>query len=216
MPVIKIMIVENLVSARQGLQQKLSLKDDFMIVGETEHGDEVIEKVSALKPDVVLVDIHLSGENGIEITTELKQKMPSVNVLGLIIDVEQHYLSNIIKAGASGFIFKDTDAETLYEAIKTVARGDAYIEPCLLAKFLAEYRESSFENKQAVLWKQLGLTRRELEIVNCIACGESNKVIAETLFISEKTVKNHVRNILKKMGLVDRTQIAVYVWVSMV
>jgi DNA-binding NarL/FixJ family response regulator len=216
MPVIKIMIVENLVSAKQGLQQKLNLKEDFMIVGETEHGDEVIEKVSALKPDVVLMDIYLSGENGIELIAELKQKIPVVNILALTIDAEQYYLSNIIKAGASGFIGRDTDAEILCEAIKTVARGDAYIEPCLLAKFLAEFRESSFEDKQAILRKQLGLTQRELEVVNCIACGESNKVIAGTLFISEKTVKNHVRNILKKMGLEDRTQIAVYIWLSMV
>jgi two-component system, NarL family, response regulator DegU len=181
-------------------------------VGEAEHGDEVIEKASISAPDVILMDIHLPGKNGIELTTELKQKIPAAKVLALTIDADQQYLSKMIKAGASGYILKDIDAETLYEAIRTVARGEAYIQPCLLSKVLAGFRETSPEEKQVELQEHLGLTQRELEIINYIAGGGSNKTIAKQLFISEKTVKNHVSSILRKMGLADRTQVAIYVY----
>jgi DNA-binding NarL/FixJ family response regulator len=206
------MIVEDFILVRQGLKQILGMKEDFSIVGEAEHGDEVIDKVLALKPDVVLMDIHLPGKNGIELTIELKQKIPAVKILALTIDADQRYLSNMIKAGASGYILKDIDAETLYEAIQTVARGEAFIQPCLLSKVLTGFRETSPKEKQVALHEQLGLTQRELEIINCIACGDSNKTIARQLFISEKTVKNHVSSILRKMRLEDRTQVAIYAY----
>ena len=111
-----------------------------------------------------------------------------------------------------GISLRIRDSEILYEAIRTVARGDAYIQPCLLSKLLTEFRQFLSEEKQVVLPEQLGLTRREFEIVSHIACGSSNKEIAEKLFISEKTVKNHVSNILRKMELEDRTQVAVYAY----
>ncbi len=212
MSAIKLMIVEDFILVRQGLKQILGLKDDFSIVGEAEHGDEVIEKVLALQPDVVLMDIHLPGKSGIELTAEIKQKVPAVKILALTIDADQHYLSNMIKAGASGYILKDIDADTLYNAIRTVARGEAFIQPCLLSKVLTGFREISPEDKQLELHEQLGLTQRELEIINYIASGDSNKTIAKQLFISEKTVKNHVSSILRKTGLEDRTQVAIYAY----
>lgn len=212
MVVIRLMIVDEQALIRQGLKQLISLKDEFIIVGEAQHGDEVVEKVLSLKPDVVLMDINLPGKNGIEITAELKQRMPGVNVLALTTDSDQQYLSEIIKAGALGCVLKDIDADLLYGAIRVVARGDAYIQPCLLSKLLMEFRRFLSEEKQVILPEQLGLTRRELEIVSYIACGESNKEIAEKLFISEKTVKNHVSNILRKMALEDRTQVAVFAY----
>jgi DNA-binding NarL/FixJ family response regulator len=212
MPKIKIMIVEDFVLIRQGLKQILGLKEDFLMVGESDRGDEVIEKVTVLQPDVVLMDIHLPGKSGIELTAELKLKFPAVKILALTIDADRHYLSDMIKAGASGCILKDVNTETLYQAIETVARGDAFIEPGLLSNVLTEFREASSVEKPAVLEGQFGLTQREIEIIHCIACGESNKVIAKRLFISEKTVKNHVSNILRKTGLEDRTQVAVYAY----
>jgi DNA-binding NarL/FixJ family response regulator len=188
------------------------LEEDFLIIGEVQHGDEVINKVLALKPDVVLMDINLPGKNGIELTAELKQRIPSVKVLALTIDADQQHISQMIKAGASGYILKDIDSETLYQAIKIVARGDAYLPPDLLLKVLTQFRELLSEEKQVMMPEHLGLTRRELEIISYIACGDSNKEIAEKLYISEKTVKNHVSNILKKMELGDRTQVAVYAY----
>ncbi|MGE5583164.1 MAG: response regulator [Bacillota bacterium] len=212
MAVVKLMIVDDRAMVRQGLRQILSLKADFVIVGEEQRGDEVVERVLSLKPDVVLMNINLPGKNGIELTAELRRRIPAVKVLALTVDADQQRLSQMIKAGALGYILKDIDAETLYEAIETVARGDAYIQPCLLSKLLAEFRQFLSEEKQVVLPEQLGLTQREIEIIGFIACGESNKDIAEKLFISEKTVKNHVSNILRKMELEDRTQVAVYAY----
>jgi two-component system response regulator DegU len=214
MSVIKIMIVEDTVLIRKGLKQILSLKKNYVIVGEAEHGDTVIEQVLSVKPDVVLMDIHLPGKDGIELTIELKQKAPDVKILALTIDANQQSLSKMIKAGASGYILKDINAETLYEAIDTVYNGSSYIEPRLFS--MPEFLDLTIEGKQALIQQQLGLTPRELEIINCIACGDSNKDIAEMLFISEKTVKNHVSNILKKMGVEDRTQIAAYLWLSII
>lgn len=212
MTVIKLMIVEDFVLIRQGLKQILGLKENFMIVGEAEHGDEVLAKALALMPDVILMDIHLPGKNGVELTSELKREIPSVKILALTIDADRHYLADMIKAGASGYILKDINAETLYLAIETVARGDAFIEPCLLSGVLTEFREAASEENPVVLQEQMGLTQREIEIIHCIANGDSNKAIAERLFISEKTVKNHVSNILRKMELEDRTQVAIYAY----
>jgi two-component system response regulator DegU len=212
MSVVKIMIVDDHALVRQGLRQIISLEDDFLIIGEVQHGDEVIDQVLTFKPDVVLMDINLPGKNGIELTAELKQRIPSVTVLALTIDADQQHLSQMIKAGASGYILKDIDSETLYQAIKIVARGDAYLPPDLLSKVLTEFRELLSEETQVKMPEHLGLTGRELEIISYIACGESNKEIAGKLFISEKTVKNHVSNILRKMELGDRTHVVVYAY----
>lgn len=209
---IKLIIVDDHAMVRQGIRQMLSMEENFEIIGESEHGDEVIEKVLSLKPDVVLMDINLPGKNGIELTSELRQRAPAIKILALTVDGDQYHLSQMIKAGASGYILKDANSETLYEAIKTVARGDAYLPPHLLSVVLNEFRHASVEEKEVILPEELGLTPRELEIVGYIACGENNKEIAEKLFISEKTVKNHVSNILKKMKLEDRTQVAVYAY----
>lgn len=209
---IKLIIVDDHAMVRRGLRQMLSMEESFEIIGEAEHGDEVIEKVLTLKPKVVLMDINLPGKNGIELTGELRQRAPAIKILALTADGDQYHLSQMIKAGASGYILKDANSETLYEAIKTVARGDAYLPPHLLALVLNEYRQASVVEKRVVLPAELGLTPRELEIVSYIACGENNKEIAGKLFISEKTVKNHVSSILRKMKLVDRTQVAVYAY----
>lgn len=216
MLIIKIMIVEDTFLIRKRLRQVISLKENFKLVGEAEHGAEVLEKVRLLKPDVVLMDIHLPGENGIELTSELLREIHSVKVIALTIDTTHNSLSNMIKAGASGYILKDIDAGTLYAAIEAVARGELYIDPRLFSGVLTEFKEITTAEKSAALQEQLRLTGRELEIINYIACGESNKIIAEMLYISEKTVKNHVSNILKKMGVEDRTQIAAFFWMSMI
>jgi two-component system response regulator DegU len=212
MSMIKVMIVEDHALVRQGLRQLLSLETDFEVVGEAQDGNEVLELVNAVRPDVILMDLNLPGKNGIELTEELKAKFPEINILALTIDNDQSHVSKIIKAGASGYVLKDIDPDTLYEAIRAVSKGDAYIQPCLLTKLLNEFRQFMNEEKTTVLPEELGLTQRELEIVSYIASGNSNKDIAEKLFISEKTVKNHVSSILKKMALEDRTQVAVYAY----
>ncbi|TCL63001.1 LuxR family two component transcriptional regulator [Hydrogenispora ethanolica] len=212
MPMIKVMIVDDHSLVRQGLCQLISLENDLVVAGEAQNGNDVLDKVADLKPDVVLMDLNLPGKNGIELTGELKIKFPDIHVLALTIDNDQNHVSKIIKAGALGYVLKDIDPDTLYEAIRTVAKGDAFIQPCLLTKLLHEFRQLMNEEKTNTLPEDFGLTQRELEIVSYIASGNSNKDIAEKLFISEKTVKNHVSSILKKMALEDRTQVAVYAY----
>ncbi len=212
MAVIRLFIVADFISGGQGLKEILGSQKDFMIVDEAQFGMDTLDKIIVLKPDVVLIDTNLIGNDGLELTADLKQKSPSAKVLIVTTDTNQHHLSKSIRAGALGYILKDCDFSILCEAIRTVARGDAYIQPCLLSTLLAEFRQFLSEEKQVVLPEQLGLTHREFEIVNHIACGASNKEIAEQLFISEKTVKNHVSNILRKMELEDRTQVAVYAY----
>ncbi len=210
---IRLVIVDGQSTIIQRLKELLNyFEEEFTIADEAQHGEEVVEKVLASKPDVVMMDINIPGKNAVEITAELKQKIPKSKVLALTEDSDQQHLSQIIKAGALGYILKDIEPESLYEAIRTVARGDAYIQPCLLSKLLTELRQFLNEEKKVIMPEHLGLTQRELEIVSYIACGESNKEIAERLFISEKTVKNHVSNILRKMALEDRTQVAVYAY----
>jgi two-component system response regulator DegU len=212
MSTIKIMIVDDHPLLRQGLKQILSLHPEFEIIGEAQHGDEVIETALSLHPDVILMDINLPGKNGIELTGELKEKIPEARVLVLTVDSEQLHVHKIIKAGALGYLLKDVNIDILAEAIKAIARGDAYIQPCLLSKLLSEFRQLMIDEQPSMPADQFGLTQRELEIINYIACGQTNKEIAEKLFISEKTVKNHVSSILRKMGLDDRTQVAIYAY----
>ncbi len=212
MPVIRIMLVDDHPLVRQGLKQLLSIEDGFIVVGEAQNGDELLEKVLALKPDVILMDLNMPGKSGIELTAELKNCVSAVNILALTADTNQHNVLNIIKAGALGFVLKDIDTDQLYEAIRSVAQGDAYIQPSLLSKLLQEFRQLLEVGHSVTAPVEFGLTQREKEIVNFIACGKSNRDIAGKLYISEKTVKNHVSSILRKMGLEDRTQVAVYAY----
>jgi two-component system response regulator DegU len=210
--VIKVMLVDDHALILEGLKKLLSLEADLTVVGEAQHGDEVFQKALELRPDVILLDINLPGKNGIELTGELKEKLPEIKVLVLTVDTEQVHVHKIIKAGALGYLLKDVGPEMLTEAIRTVARGDAYIQPCLLSKLLSEFRELMRDEAPPMPPDCFGLTQRELEIINYIANGRTNKEIAEELFISEKTVKNHVSSILRKMALDDRTQVAIYAY----
>lgn len=212
MPTIKVMLVDDHPLVRQGIKQLLGLEESFQVVGEAQDGADVVAKALILKPDVVLMDLNLPGKNGIELTAELKKHLPSTNILALTVDTDQHHVYDIIKAGALGYVLKDIEPDFLYAAIRSVARGDAYIQPCLLSKLLMEFRQFLSNDIQTISPDELGLTQREIEIVYYIARGESNKEIAEKLFISEKTVKNHVSSILRKMELEDRTQVAVYAY----
>lgn len=209
---ISILIVDHLTTSRQAIKKKINLSNEFIIIGEAQSAVETIDKVMTLKPNVVLMDLNLPDKSGIELTKELTENAPEANVLLFATNSDQGHISKIIKAGALGYILKDVDNTTLYEAIKAVAHGDAYIQPCLLTKLINEFREILSDEKTIKPPTELGLTQREIEIVSYIACGQSNKDIARKLFISEKTVKNHVSSILKKMELGDRTQVAVYAY----
>ncbi len=211
MPFIKILMVDGHDSGNERLIETIRHEKDFEIIEEIAFNQETVTRAVALKPDVVIIEINSTGKNRIEITEKIKQKLPDTNILALTFDSDQYRFYKIIKAGALGYILKDSDPAILIEAIRTVARSDAYIQPSLLSKLLMEFRQLTNE-KQLFSLEQVSLTRRELEIVGYIARGKSNKDIADKLYISEKTVKNHVSNILKKMALEDRTQVAIYAY----
>lgn len=212
MPSIKVMIVDDHPLARQGLRQILSLEDNLSIVGEAQNGNEVLQKVADLRPDVILMDMNLPGKNGIELTQEIKADFADINILVLTVESDQSQMQKVIKAGASGYALKDISPTELAEAIKLVANNDAYIQPCLLSRLLDEFRQCDPPKQSDVSLKSLGFTQREEEILQFLVSGKSNKEIAEQLFISEKTVKNHVSSMLRKTALNDRTQLAVYAY----
>ncbi|NLY75344.1 MAG: response regulator transcription factor [Firmicutes bacterium] len=209
---ISILIVDGQPAVGQNLKRKIGTIEEFTVIGEVKSFGEAVVEVLSSKPDVVLIDLDLPEKNGVELTKELTEKAPEVNVLLLAGDNDQQNISKIIKAGALGYILRDSDPQTLRAAITAVANGEAYIQSCLLTKLINEFREILSDEKTVKAPEDLRLTQREMEIVSYIACGQSNKDIARKLFISEKTVKNHVSSILKKMELGDRTQVAVYAY----
>lgn len=210
MPFIKVLIVDGDNSGGPDATEILRRGKGFKIIDKIVFDKKTLAHVEFLQPHVLILNMNMVEKKGIELIEKIKQTLPTVNVLALTGDTDQHRFYRIIKAGALGYILKDSDSETLFEAIRTVARGDAYIQPYLLTKLVAEFRQMA--NEKQLVSPEHGLTERELEIVSYIARGKSNKDIAAKLYISEKTVKNHVSNILRKMGLEDRTQVAVYAY----
>jgi len=208
---INILIIDSHHTDNQGVAEIIGRENDFKILSEFTFNNETIALGVTFEPLVVIIDTQMVGENGIEIIEKIKQQLPNAHILTLTGDIAQYPFYRMINTGALGYILRDSNPATLLEAIRTVARGEAYIQPLLLSKLLLEFRQLINE-KHPVSTEQFGLTRRELEIVSFIALGKSNKDIAEKLYISEKTVKNHVSNILKKMALEDRTQVAVYAY----
>jgi DNA-binding NarL/FixJ family response regulator len=207
---IRILLADDHDLIRQGLSKLLSIDQDFIVVGEARDGQEALDLALKLEPDVVLMDVNMPVLNGIEATRRLADINPKIRVLALTVCTDDQYVHEIIQAGATGYILKDIDSDTLFEAIHVVADGEAFIQPRLLVRLLSEFKVWRGKELSSFTPDELGLTNREMEIISLIATGENNKVIGEKLFISEKTVKNHVSNILRKLGLADRTQVAVY------
>lgn len=205
---INILIIDSHHSDNQGVAEIIGRENDFKIISEIKFNNDAVTLAVTFEPIVVIIDIRVIDKNE-RITEKIKQQLPNANILTLTCDTAQPHFYRMINTGALGYILRNSDPAILFEAIRTVARGEAYIQPLLLSKLLIEFRQLINE-KLPVTSEQFGLTRRELEIVSFIARGRSNKDIAEKLYISEKTVKNHVSNILKKMALEDRTQVAVY------
>ncbi|NLA59459.1 MAG: response regulator transcription factor [Firmicutes bacterium] len=233
---IRVLIADDHALWRQGLCRILELEGDIEVVAQAANGDEAVALTKDARPDVVLMDINMPGLNGLEATQMIKEEAPDAKILVLTIHADDEYVFQLLQAGASGYVLKDVDPANLAEAIRTVNEGHAYLRSPLLEKVLEEFGRLSQAQKEAaaaVEWHSNGsrspamgtlpprtepeerglldrLTSREREILECIVGGQSNKEIAATLVISEKTVKNHVSNILRKLELADRTQAAIY------
>jgi two-component system response regulator DegU len=186
-------------------------------VAEGNDGTEAMELVEKHHPDVVLMDINMPNVNGIEATQQLIENFPDSKVIILSIHDDENYVTHALKTGASGYMLKEMDADALIEAIKVVADGGSYLHPKVTHNLVKEYRRLASEEgsgnqflRQMEIRRPLHLlTRRECEVLQLLADGKSNRAIGDALFISEKTVKNHVSNILQKMNVNDRTQAVV-------
>lgn len=203
---IRIMIADDHSIVREGLKQLLELEEDFDVVGQASNGVETIEKVKELEPDILLLDINMPVMNGIKALKKLKEDGITTKVIILTIHEDREYLLETMQIGAAGYILKDSDSASFFKAIRDAYNGESYIQPKLAADLIKEFNRPRVPRSKS----ENELTQREYEVIVLIAEGLNNKDIAERLFISEKTVKNHVSNIFRKINVSDRTQAAIY------
>ncbi len=204
---IRLLVVDDQAIVRQGLKKLLEYQPDLTVVGEAADGREAVSEAIRLRPDVVLMDVRMPVLDGVEATRELTNRLASTCVLVLTTFDDDEYVRRALLVGARGYLLKDTPPEEIAQAIRAVAKGYTQIGPGLHEKALLGGRRASSPPAAALA----GLTAREREVLSLIATGASNREIGEMLFISERTVKNHVTSILAQLNLRDRTQVAVFI-----
>lgn len=211
----RIAIIDDHQLFREGIKRILEFEGDFEVVAEGSDGCEALSIVEEHRPDLVLMDINMPDTNGVEATKQLIEAYPDTKVVVLSIHDDENYVMRALQTGATGYLLKEMDADTLIEAVKIVAEGGSYLHPKVTHNLIREYRRLTSERGGGVAVKQEVrrplhlLTRRECEVLQLLADGKSNRAIGETLYISEKTVKNHVSSILQKLNVNDRTQAVV-------
>ena len=206
---ITVLIVDDHQVVRQGLRTFLELHDEISVVGEAADGVAAVDMVRRLKPDIVLMDLVLPRLDGIAATREAKSASPGTRVIALTSFTEDDKVFPAIQAGASSYLLKDVSPDDLVEAIRAVHRGEARLHPDIAKKLMEQVAQQAGAERE-VLAAPADLTDREREVVRLVARGCSNREIAQQLVISDKTVKTHVSNILSKVHLEDRTQLAIY------
>ncbi|NEQ24263.1 MAG: response regulator transcription factor [Microcoleus sp. SIO2G3] len=206
---IRLLLVDDQMIIRQGLRSLLEAKPDLAVVGEAENGQQAIAQVEALQPDVVLMDVRMPVMDGVAATRLIGQQFSTTKVLVLTTFDDDDYVSQAMQVGARGYLLKDTHSDDLAAAIRAVHKGYTQMGPGLMEKAIAS---PSTPPQPTQLPPELaGLTAREREVLCLIATGASNREIAEALYISERTVKNHITRILSQLTLRDRTQAAMFV-----
>ena len=204
---IRVLVVDDHTLVREGTAKMLELTNQFAIVGQASSARDALEQVRRLMPEVVLMDIKMPGVNGIEATRLIKQESPEVEVIVLSMFDEDEYVVEAVKAGATGYLLKDSTQEELVNAIRVVHSGGSLIQPALARRVLKEFAHMArgqMQSGRAGAVKDL--SDREVEVLQYVAEGKSNKEVAEVLTISEKTVKAHLRTIFRKLEVVDRAQ----------
>jgi len=204
---IEVLIADDHSMVRQGLKQIIELEEDIQVVAQESNGIEAVELAQKHNPDVILMDINMPVMNGIQAVMRLRELGCMSKVIMLTIHNDREYLVKTVQLGAAGYVLKDADSEVLVDAIHTVYEGETYIQPNMATELIKEF--SGSKNTNTPTEKEL-LTQREIEVLRLIAEGMLNKEIAAELYNSEKTVKNHVSNIFKKLKVSDRTQAAIY------
>jgi DNA-binding NarL/FixJ family response regulator len=201
---VKILVVDDHSILREGLKVVLSRESDFKIVGEAADGSEAVKKAMDLKPDVILMDIRMPY-SGLQATMDITQALPDTKILIITVSDTEADLVEAVKAGARGYLLKGMGAEELVAAVRTVAAGGAIFTPSIASKLLEDFKADLTKNSNDV-----SLTTREMDVLALVANGASNKEIAKKLNVSEPTVKAHLRNVLSKLHMKNRSQAAVY------
>jgi len=204
---IRILIADDHPLIREGLRRILEMDPQIKVVGEVGDGQGAINKTRILDPDVVLMDLKMPGTDGIEASRVIRREFPEIRIIILTIADDDDMLE-VIRAGASGYLLKDVEPGELLKAIHTVYEGRPAFHPIVTSRLLGEYNRLSMPVRKDDEISML--TEREKEVLGLIAQGESNKNIAHKLFISEKTVKNHITSIFRKLKVEDRTQAAIF------
>lgn len=202
---VKVMIADDHSMIREGLKQLLELEGEFEVIEEACDGEECINKLKSTKPDVLLLDINMPKMTGLEVLQKMKDLKMKVRVLVLTVHNEVEYLLKAVDIGVNGYLLKDSESAELKKAILSVVNGEDYIQPSLIPVLNAKMIDRSKDNE-----KLEKLTKRELQVLKLVAIGKLNRQVAEEMEISERTVKNHVSNIFKKIDVKDRTQAAVF------
>jgi two-component system response regulator DegU len=207
--IITVMIADDHILMREGIKQLLELEDDIDVIIQAGDGEEAVEMALEYNPDVILLDINMPKRNGIEVLRKLKDLGVNSKVIMLTIHEDKEYLFETMKIGASGYVLKDSDADSLIKAIRDVNKGNTYIQPSI-ASLLIDGINLDDKKVNKDMLKIESLTKREYEVLTLIAEGLNNRDIANKLYISEKTVKNHVSSIFKKIEVNDRIQAAIF------
>lgn len=202
---IEVMIADDHSMVREGLKQLLELDGDILITGEASDGVECLKLLEESLPQVLLLDINMPNMNGLEVLEKIKEKKIDTKVIILTVHNEVEYLLKAVEIGIDGYMLKDSDSNELKKAILSVIQGESYIQPSLIPILNSKMIERDVEKEKLNL-----LTKREVDVLKLMAVGSYNKEIGEKLNISERTVKNHISSIFKKIEVSDRTQAAIF------
>jgi len=205
---ISLLITDDHALVRQGIRAFLDLQPDLTVIGEADSGETAVRMAAELVPDVVLMDLVMPGIGGVEATRQVKQVSPHSQIIVLTSYHEDEYIFPALRAGALSYVLKDVGPDELADTVRKAARGESVLHPRVASRVVQELRGARRDTPNLFT----DLSDRELEVLRLIADGLSNAEIANKLFISEKTVKGHVSNILSKLHMMDRTQAAVFAW----
>jgi len=210
---IKILVADDHLLLRQGIRMVLDLEDDLEVVAEAVDGHEALAKTLMFQPDILLLDLNMPILNGIEVTKQLQLTKTDTKIIMLTIHDDDNYVIEVLKNGAMGYLLKGVEPEMLIKAIHMVYEGNAFVYPEIAEKLFGAAQYNDIGLRAEEIWKERRgerLTAREMDVLRCIAKGFSNQEIAQALFVSEKTVKNHLTNIFRKINVNDRTQALLY------
>lgn len=206
--IIRVLLVDDHTLFRSGIKSLLQRNSDFEVVGEAGDGLEGIKRARSLKPDVALIDLHMPGVSGLEAVKAIAEEMPDVRVLMLTVSEDAQDLIDALRAGASGYLLKNIETDTLIDAIRRAAKGESIVSQQMTAKLIQGVRKQS--STDPAVMERDKFSPRERDIMSSLALGESNKEIARKLDLAESTVKIHVQNIFKKLNMSSRVQVALY------